>query len=280
MKNELALEYLKIRGVTKKSIKKFNLGFTYGNLGWKFLKLPLPFFSKKSGKYFDVLSNRIIIPIVFNEVTYGATSRSIFNDNPVPHLHVFGGPMKVFFNHDSLQYDMPIIVVESPFDSIQLDQRGFYSVATMGTNTDYGIESLLGRDVFICFDNDENEAGKTGARILFDKLFNYGGIGKIIDLPKKGKKNDISEFFKTHSKKDFGILMNKAHSLEAPIIKTKIKKHYKPFGERDKKVICCPFHDDSSPSCVIYNDTDSFYCFGCGKSGTLKILEEKLNDNM
>ena len=29
--------------------------------------------------------------------------------------------------------------------------------------------------------------------------------------------------------------------------------------------ICCPFHDDSTPSCHIY--PDHFYCFGCGAHG-------------
>lgn len=29
----------------------------------------------------------------------------------------------------------------------------------------------------------------------------------------------------------------------------------------------CPFHSEKSPSCVIYNDTQSFYCFGCGAGG-------------
>jgi Toprim domain/CHC2 zinc finger len=32
----------------------------------------------------------------------------------------------------------------------------------------------------------------------------------------------------------------------------------------DNKV-CCPFHDESEPSCAIYSD--HFYCFGCGEHG-------------
>lgn len=30
---------------------------------------------------------------------------------------------------------------------------------------------------------------------------------------------------------------------------------------------CCPFHQEKTPSCVLYEKTDSFYCFGCGTSG-------------
>jgi DNA primase len=29
----------------------------------------------------------------------------------------------------------------------------------------------------------------------------------------------------------------------------------------------CPFHDDENPSLVVYPETRSFYCFGCGASG-------------
>lgn len=31
----------------------------------------------------------------------------------------------------------------------------------------------------------------------------------------------------------------------------------------------CPFHDDRSPSLVVYPETSSFYCFGCQKSGDI-----------
>jgi len=33
------------------------------------------------------------------------------------------------------------------------------------------------------------------------------------------------------------------------------------------KQVCCPLHHEKTPSCTIYPDTNSFHCFGCGKSG-------------
>lgn len=32
-------------------------------------------------------------------------------------------------------------------------------------------------------------------------------------------------------------------------------------------VCLCPFHNEKTPSCHIYTDTQSFYCFGCGAGG-------------
>ena len=35
------------------------------------------------------------------------------------------------------------------------------------------------------------------------------------------------------------------------------------------KAIRCPFHDDHSPSLVIYSQTNSYYCYPCGVGGDI-----------
>lgn len=44
---------------------------------------------------------------------------------------------------------------------------------------------------------------------------------------------------------------------------------------------CCPLHDEDTPSFRYYEDTNSFYCFGCGKGGNVINLHmyfaEKIN---
>ncbi len=41
----------------------------------------------------------------------------------------------------------------------------------------------------------------------------------------------------------------------------------------------CPFHSERSPSFVVYNDTQSFYCFGCGAGGDI-ITFTKMIENL
>jgi len=48
-----------------------------------------------------------------------------------------------------------------------------------------------------------------------------------------------------------------------------VLQHYNLTPDRNKQ-IRCPFHEDDTPSCRIYPETNSFHCFGCGASGDQK----------
>jgi DNA primase len=45
-----------------------------------------------------------------------------------------------------------------------------------------------------------------------------------------------------------------------------VLQHYGHKPDRNH-MLRCPFHEDDKPSMKIYPQTDSFHCFGCGKSG-------------
>ncbi len=42
-------------------------------------------------------------------------------------------------------------------------------------------------------------------------------------------------------------------------------------------VAICPFHEDHTPSLTFYEDTNSFYCFGCAKGGDVIRFVEMLH---
>ncbi len=47
-----------------------------------------------------------------------------------------------------------------------------------------------------------------------------------------------------------------------------VMSSYVSLTRRGRNSIClCPFHSEKSPSCTVYSDNNSFYCFGCGAGG-------------
>ncbi len=43
-------------------------------------------------------------------------------------------------------------------------------------------------------------------------------------------------------------------------------------------VCCCPFHSEKTPSCTIYPENQSFYCFGCGVGGSAITFVQKMEN--
>lgn len=59
----------------------------------------------------------------------------------------------------------------------------------------------------------------------------------------------------------------------------KVVKHYHPQYSGEDKIVC-PFHSDNTPSLVLYKDTSTFHCFGCGAGRDpidFVILSEELD---
>lgn len=79
-------------------------------------------------------------------------------------------------------------------------------------------------------------------------------------------------------------LIGKKTFTETPKPVRPILELYEKLGSRDSHVkrinrgvmICCPFHSENNPSCALYEDTNSFYCFTCKESGDYITFTEKL----
>ena len=51
---------------------------------------------------------------------------------------------------------------------------------------------------------------------------------------------------------------------------------YTEVKKRGRTYVCrCPFHSEKTPSCTIYPDNKSFYCFGCGAGGSVFTFIQK-----
>jgi DNA primase len=51
----------------------------------------------------------------------------------------------------------------------------------------------------------------------------------------------------------------------------RILRHYglKAFGAGAQRMVLCPFHEDTKPSCSIHLERKAFNCFGCGAHGSV-----------
>ena len=67
--------------------------------------------------------------------------------------------------------------------------------------------------------------------------------------------------------------MNLYDQLKSNLTPRCVTERYGPPIHRGN-MICCPFHDDKTPSMKLYDD--HFYCFGCQKSGDVIDLAAQL----
>ena len=46
------------------------------------------------------------------------------------------------------------------------------------------------------------------------------------------------------------------------------------------RLYLCPFHNEDTPSFAVYEDTNSYWCFGCGEKGdSFDLIKKTLNMN-
>lgn len=58
-----------------------------------------------------------------------------------------------------------------------------------------------------------------------------------------------------------------------------VMSSYVSLNRRGRNCVClCPFHSEKSPSCTVYMDNGSFYCFGCGTGGDVITFVMKIEN--
>jgi DNA primase len=61
-------------------------------------------------------------------------------------------------------------------------------------------------------------------------------------------------------------------------IETVMSAYVQPIRRGRNYVCSCPFHSEKTPSCTIFTDTQSFYCFGCGAGGDVITFIMKIEN--
>ena len=216
-----AIEYLKKRGITGKTAKRFNIG--YAPSGWrsvldkfgrssaeikKLLTLGL-IIRKDENNHYDRFRDRIIFPIRDNRGRFiGFGGRVLTQDQPKylnsPETPIFHKGRELYGLYEcqqALRNIERLVVVEGYMDVLSLAQHGIdYAVASMGTaTTDDHFNRLfrLTDYIYFCFDGDQ--AGLDAAWRALENALPHIREGRQIKFVFLPKNDDPDTFIKKNS---------------------------------------------------------------------------------
>lgn len=202
-KGKEGLEYFTKRGLSTSIIKRFGLGMSPN--GWQGLKEhmnelgyedallhEIGLLGKKGDRYYDLLRNRVIFPIIdHRSKVVGFGGRVMDNSHPKyinsPETPIYNKRYVLYGAHylRRLRGITSIILVEGYMDVISLHRAGFgAAVASSGTALTTQQAKLLKRycdNVYICYDGDS--AGQKATWRAIDILHTEGLKVKVISLP-------------------------------------------------------------------------------------------------
>lgn len=228
--NEKARTYLKNRGITQQTIKKFGMGFStedweglYKHLSHKGFDDALIFNSglilkKKNGGYYDRFRGRVMFPIFDirgNVIGFGGrvldSSVPKYLNSPETPVY-FKGKNLYGMNFAKGSEEKRVIIVEGYMDVISLHQRGIINtVASLGTALTESQGRLLKKyaeEIIISYDADT--AGQAATMRGLDLLNDIGCNVKVLTVP-EGK--DPDEFIRKNGEAEFRKLIDNSISL-------------------------------------------------------------------
>ncbi len=254
------LEYVKGRGLTEETIKKFKLGYAPADRYWlrKFLgekNYSAEFLAKTglfSRNYPDVclFSSRLMFPIfdrkgdvvAFSGRTLVDDDRKYVNSPELPHYKKREILFAFNFARNAIRQTKSVIICEGNMDVIAYHQSGVeYAVATLGTAlTEQHIKLLQGfcDTVLLSFDSDGAGLKATQKAILLCRRFNLtvkiirlsGGKDPAEIMLKFGPENLTKQVQNAILDSDFLLSQLKAqYSSESPEDKTKAALAFFPY---------------------------------------------------
>lgn len=156
-------EVLKYRSFTESTLRHFNLGYVES------VKL-----NKRDGEEYS-LYNRLVFPIIFNNIQVGMSFRRIKNTDVPKWSHQ---PASIetgnfLYNYDNAKKESVIVICEGYLDVWAYYEIGIPAVATFGahiSDEQYKLLLKTGADLVLSFDGDD--AGRL-ATSKAEKLFKY-----------------------------------------------------------------------------------------------------------
>ena len=175
-------KWLNNRGITDEVIKN-------NNLDWNGTHIVIPIY--------DPAGN-----FLFNKYR-----RDPFGPEDLPKYKYDAGSSAQLFNAHKLGDQYTVIITEGELDTLALEARGHLAVSSTGgcgTFKDEWLPLLQGKDIYICYDNDD--AGLKGAIKLLTKL-----PAKLILIPWGKGIKDVTDFLQ-NSDHTFTSLLLKAEA--------------------------------------------------------------------
>lgn len=195
-----------------------------------------------------------------------------------------------------------IVICEGEFDRLVLEARGFAAItstAGAGTFPNEWAAYFAGiPNVYLCFDNDD--AGRKGGAHVAALIPH----ARVVAWPTEiGHGGDVTDFFVRLGKtaEDFCNLFEAAlplplregtvrptpqnhASAEIDQIKfsvpiEEVAARYLELATRGPNYAAkCPFHDERTPSFIVFPRTQTFHCFGCGEHGDVLTFLMKMEN--
>lgn len=169
------IDYVKLRGITKDTVKKFNLGTYRGDIAFPYYKY---------------------------ETIIGYKTRKPCKDPGKPKMKNITGSKPYFYNIQNTEKSMELIICEGEFDAMVIDQCGYSNVVSVGAGAN-SLKSIIEQAkeyleqfqiLIIVSDNDE--AGSNMDRFFVEE---FGNKAKLIDK-KLYKRKDINEEYILYGK--------------------------------------------------------------------------------
>lgn len=258
LKSEVALEYLKKRGIDRDMITRFGIGYANGyteiieyleKKGYKKdLLFRLGIIKEKDGRFYDSIGDRIAFPIIniYGEVVAfsGRTMKKqvdyakYINTGDTP---IFSKSKNLFAINLVKKAKQSgklstIIIVEGQTDVIALHKAGYHgAVASLGTALTVDQARIIKRladDVIICYDGDSagTKATLRGLDILKHENLNV----RVASMPNG---MDPDELLRTEGNLAVDrVLENSKPLVEYKLIKVKEKYNLKEFDGKAKYV--------------------------------------------